>query len=169
MKTLSTKQPWAYLICSGIKDIENRSWKTNYRGKVLIHTSALRAHWQLTAEQFFNTPNNLYKELKNTCTSAIIGSVDIIDCIQDHQSVWAEKGQYHWVLKNPILFKEPILDIKGKLGLWEYDKPLNICHVCSNITDPDWICEDCGASYNQFTQIDYNCCKKCEESFKTRD
>ena len=24
-------------------------------------------------------------------------------------------------------------------------------------------CEDCGATYNQFTQIDYNCCKTCAE------
>lgn len=23
-------------------------------------------------------------------------------------------------------------------------------------------CEDCGATYNQFTQIDFNCCKTCE-------
>lgn len=27
MKVLSVKQPWAYLLCSGIKDIENRTWK----------------------------------------------------------------------------------------------------------------------------------------------
>jgi len=40
MKTLSVKQPWAYLLCAGIKDIENRTWKTNYRGRVFIHASA---------------------------------------------------------------------------------------------------------------------------------
>ena len=39
MKTISVKQPWSYLICSGIKDVENRSWKTNFRGRVLIHSS----------------------------------------------------------------------------------------------------------------------------------
>lgn len=27
MKTLSVKQPFAYLLCDGIKDIENRSWR----------------------------------------------------------------------------------------------------------------------------------------------
>jgi len=39
MKTLSVRQPWATLICSGIKTVENRTWKTDYRGKLLIHAS----------------------------------------------------------------------------------------------------------------------------------
>ena len=44
MKTISVKQPWAYLICSGVKDIENRTWPCpkKYIGKrVLIHASAV--------------------------------------------------------------------------------------------------------------------------------
>lgn len=40
MKAISIKQPWASLIAHGIKDIENRSWRTNYRGRVLIHAGA---------------------------------------------------------------------------------------------------------------------------------
>jgi hypothetical protein len=39
MKILSIRQPWAYLITRGSKNIENRSWPTNYRGPVLIHAS----------------------------------------------------------------------------------------------------------------------------------
>jgi hypothetical protein len=39
MKTLSVRQPYASLICGGIKKIENRSWDTPYRGKLLIHAS----------------------------------------------------------------------------------------------------------------------------------
>ena len=37
MKTLSVRQPWAWLIVYGGKDIENRSWRTPYRGPLLIH------------------------------------------------------------------------------------------------------------------------------------
>lgn len=40
VKVLTVKQPWASLIVHGIKDIENRSWRTNFRGRVLIHSSA---------------------------------------------------------------------------------------------------------------------------------
>ncbi len=37
MKALSIRQPWAWLIANGYKDIENRSWRTNFRGEFLIH------------------------------------------------------------------------------------------------------------------------------------
>lgn len=39
MKAISIRQPWAWLIVNGFKDIENRSWDTKYRGAVLIHAS----------------------------------------------------------------------------------------------------------------------------------
>lgn len=45
MKALSIRQPWAWLIANGYKDIENRSWRTNYRGPVLIHASAAMPTW----------------------------------------------------------------------------------------------------------------------------
>lgn len=41
MKTLSIQQPWASLICAGIKDVENRTWKAaEIPGKILIHASS---------------------------------------------------------------------------------------------------------------------------------
>lgn len=39
IRILSIRQPWAELIVSGIKRIENRTWNTKYRGPVLIHAS----------------------------------------------------------------------------------------------------------------------------------
>ena len=48
MKAISIKQPWASLIAHGIKDIENRTWRTNYRGRVLIHAGASKKEgWRL--------------------------------------------------------------------------------------------------------------------------
>ena len=40
MKAITIKQPWASLIVHGVKDIENRTWHTNFRGRVLIHSSS---------------------------------------------------------------------------------------------------------------------------------
>lgn len=37
MKVLTIKEPWATLIIDGYKKYEFRSWKLNYRGKILIH------------------------------------------------------------------------------------------------------------------------------------
>ena len=39
MKTLSVRQPYATLICAGVKAVENRTWKTPYRGRLLIHAT----------------------------------------------------------------------------------------------------------------------------------
>jgi hypothetical protein len=39
MKALSIRQPYATLVCAGVKDVENRSWSTKYRGRLLIHAS----------------------------------------------------------------------------------------------------------------------------------
>lgn len=57
---------------------------------------------------------------------AIIGSVVIADCVQNHPSVWAEKGCWNWVLKDVVLFDKPIMNVKGKLGFWEFNNLENI-------------------------------------------
>jgi|ERR1700687_42153 len=44
MKMISIRQPWASLIVSGAKDVENRTWPTRYRGTVLIHASLRADH-----------------------------------------------------------------------------------------------------------------------------
>jgi hypothetical protein len=45
LKTLSIQQPYASLVAYGVKKIENRTWQTNYRGKVLIHASGDEWAW----------------------------------------------------------------------------------------------------------------------------
>lgn len=123
-KTLTVKNPWAYLIAIGAKDIENRSWKTNFRGTILIHTSAKMDYPLFTAKQF---EESLHEDVQNKITgkdlpmSSIIGQVDIVDCVQDHPSIWAEEGMYHWVLENAILYPIPISNVKGKLSIWNYE------------------------------------------------
>lgn len=145
-KVLTVKQPWSFLICSGIKPIENRTWKTNYRGRVLIHAGKSRMGSLfdcLTTEQLELANDKLgynYDFEKTFIKGAIIGSVRFVDCVVNHPSIWAEKSEpiefdefgfpikydkkiYNWVLANPILFEKPILNVKGKLGFWDYDLP----------------------------------------------
>jgi hypothetical protein len=143
MKVITIKQPWASIIIEGIKDIENRTWKTKYRGKILIHASAKQIK---TKDIIFpsndvwlrNVPDNIREMafFNKNITSAIIGSVEIVDCVVNHPSIWAEKSNfdayddeaqsniiYNWVLANPIKFTEPI-PAKGKLSLWDYPEIL---------------------------------------------
>lgn len=101
MKVLSVKQPWAYLLCAGVKDIENRTWKLpeKYKGeRVLIHASAKSANFWKTTKAFI-----VHKELAKIpihefdrttgLYSAIIGSVRFVDCTINHPSIWAEKTE----------------------------------------------------------------------------
>ena len=148
MKAISEKQPWASLIVHGIKDVENRTWPCprKYIGKrVLIHSSGSHGKKfkvNLTDEQ----TNAAFATIAKECMfgslpfGSIIGSVEIVDCVINHPSIWAEKTEsytagmnsklheditgkkviYNWVLANPILFSEPI-PAKGKLSFWEYE------------------------------------------------
>lgn len=124
MKAISIKQPWASLIAHDIKDIENRTWKCpqKYIGqRVLIHASKINEKEYFVPKNFFLN-SNVYSilESKGLHKGAIIGSVVISDCVQNHPSVWAEKSCWNWVLKDAVLFDKPILNVKGKLGFWEY-------------------------------------------------
>ena len=148
MKAITIRQPWASLIVAGLKDVENRTWKTNYRGRVLIHAGASKKEgWNLTESQNLfvaKSKSPLIKtEFEDLPFGAILGSVEIVDCVQNHPSVWAEKGMWNWILRNPRMYDKPIEGVKGKLPLLEYeggipeqetrqvipkkdDKPLNI-------------------------------------------
>jgi hypothetical protein len=127
MKALSVKNPWAYLIIYGydfgleiggfkIKDVENRTWETSYRGPILIHCSK-----NLDGDvPWDRLPYNIKWANYN---GHIIGTINLVDCIRNSESRWAEPGLWHWVLKDP----KPCQPVpaKGSLGLWEYTGEIN--------------------------------------------
>lgn len=165
MKCLSIKQPWASLIAHGIKPIENRSWKTNFRGRIYIHASGTSqgSLYELLNEQQLQLVNNHWTAappFPNRPTSAIIGEVDIVDCVINHPSIWAEKASfpsdskpiYNWVLANPVLYEKPILNVKGKFSFWEPDFEIVECIGCSQ----NFIYEDM-----QQDNSGENFCPKC--------
>lgn len=154
MKALSVKQPWASLIVHGIKDIENRTWRTHFRGKIYIHASGK----SIPDFDFNRALATVDTESMLFLNSAIIGEVDIIDCVVNHHSIWAEKTKgryvgdgvfvlsekpiYNWVLANPILYEKPILNIKGKLSFWD-PTPNQVCMNCREEffgQDPQYCC-----------------------------
>ena len=115
MKAITIKQPWASLIVSGLKDIENRTWSCpkKYLGKrVLIHAAktSVKEGWSalngMQIKKVSKHKDKLYGDNEDLPKGAIIGSVEIVDCVQNHPSPWAEKGVWNWVLANPILFPE---------------------------------------------------------------
>lgn len=104
MRALSVKQPWANLIADGRKTIEVRTWRTTYRGLVLIVSS---------------------QKPKIEPIGSAVAIAEIVDCrpmgIEDEGLACCEMrlGDFAWVLNNvrPIV---PI-KIKGALGIYRVD------------------------------------------------
>ena len=104
MIAISVKQPWAYLLCTGAKNIENRTWKLpeKYKGKrVLIHASGKtdKEPYMLFNDAQIEAIENSITDIMDVfaCyhnTSAIIGSVVFTDCVVNHKSGWAEKTRF---------------------------------------------------------------------------
>ena len=132
MKVLSIKEPFATLIKDGIKEIETRSWKTNYRGEIYIHAS------KKVIGNSLKSRNELIKliEDKKMNYEHIICKCDLVDCVlmtkeyieeikkENHIEYicgYYEVGRYAWVLKNIEVLKNPI-KAKGKLGIWNYEE-----------------------------------------------
>ena len=115
MKALTIRQPWAWLIVSGKKNIENRSWNTNYRGKFLVHAAAAFSTTPLEEiEDHFHVKLPQCDEMLR---GGIIGSCELVDCVTEHRSKWFE-GPYGFVLKNAKLRR--FERTGGKLGFWDY-------------------------------------------------
>ena len=136
MRALSIKQPWAWLICAGHKDIENRNWMFSMlpysannpdvkAARIYVHAGKtsdvetigngcdnelwiLERLTNYQREGYYNAAFN---------RGAIIGEVDITGCVTASASPWFE-GPYGFVLANPVFYDKPI-PYRGRLGFFE--------------------------------------------------
>ena len=121
-KALSFKQPWAWLMCKGFKDVENRNWQTKFRGRIYVHAS------KSTSDMDKETLAFMLKRLSNSQASelmlaysqldfgAIIGELNITGCMDLHPSPWFF-GKYGFTVSEPVLFDVPI-PCKGQLNFF---------------------------------------------------
>jgi hypothetical protein len=122
MLALSIRQPWADLILRAGKDIENRSWSTRVRGRILIHAAqGMRLGDWREATAFAQRavpglPDSLIEEPQALARGGIIGSVEIVDCVAHSESPWY-MGQIGFVLRDPRPL--PFTPWKGRLGFFE--------------------------------------------------
>ena len=124
MKVLTLRQPWATLVAEGIKKYEFRSWKTNYRGKVLIHAGTGIDKDDMKKYEHMNL---------DFPSRRIIAVVEIEDCLEldedlnkkiisENNIAYGHKIRtgYAWKLKN-IKKIDYGKEVNGKLGLWNID------------------------------------------------
>lgn len=132
MKAISLIEPYATLIKNNQKKIETRSWKTTYRGELLIHASKAKTpkEWQNNKElmNLLDAPISSYGQIICKCklvdcikmTKEYIDKIKVEKPIEYLCGIYKE-GRYAWVLEDikPIT---PSLYAKGNLNIWEWSK-----------------------------------------------
>lgn len=125
---LSIQQPWAELILDNRKTIEIRSWATDYRGKLWIHTGLKH-----------NTELEKHFGFKDLFHGGFVGSVTLKAVVPLDHSRWElwypkhldtgkyQPGFYAWILDLPSRFSQPVAST-GKTGLF-YPTPSLQTHL----------------------------------------
>lgn len=107
MKALSIHPYYASAIVTGEKTVECRTWKTNYRGDIVICSTA--------------------KKIKGTIPAhalAVVRLADVVPFQRKHLKPALmtpadyEPNLYAWLLEDVRIIKP--VPVKGKLSLWEY-------------------------------------------------
>lgn len=125
MKAISVRQPWARFIADGSKNVEVRTWRTSYRGPLLICSSSRQD------QNFEKLERDVFALGVALCV------VDLCDIEPmspahvkaaypcDDESLWQGEdfgGQYAWLLKDPRVVLDPF-PVKGKLNFFEVETP----------------------------------------------
>lgn len=120
MKALSIRQPWAWLVAMGLKDIENRSWPTDYRGLILIHAARTVEHEEyVRCLHFCIRKFNLALPQEHTLQrGGIIGQARLTGCLRDSDSPWFA-GPFGFRLRDawPRLFHP----CRGEPGIFDVE------------------------------------------------
>ena len=127
MKVITIKQPFASLIAEGLKEYEFRTWKTKYRGEILIHAGKKKKKKAMKKYEMYNLEYP---------TGCIIAKANLTDCIKidenaremlkkkkspiyDNVINSTEWDGYGFKMEN--VEKIENIPVNGKLSLWEYD------------------------------------------------
>ena len=122
IKALTIRQPWAELILRGRKPYELRTWRTKYRGPLVIHAAAKVDKWD--ARHFGLDPESLV-------TSAFVGFAilsDVRPYTREDARLLRKRRAGHgwfpqnlaWVLRKPRRISP--VKAKGQLSLFRVPK-----------------------------------------------
>ena len=153
MKALTVWQPWATLLATGYKTVETRSWKTNYRGKILIHAAKrpvvngiieMDREARKVLRDVLDLPE-IYREINWTeyyrklPIGVVVGEARLTDCIhinEEYQRFIKNEchaeyllgdfttGRYAWIMEDAIKYDVPI-PATGRQGLWNIEIEYN--------------------------------------------
>ena len=129
MKALTLTQPWATLVALGHKQVETRSWRTQYRGPIAIHAAK---GFPSEACRFAGVERAIGRIPARIPRGAVVCIINLVDCqpteevalrisgLERHLGDYTP-GRWAWLFDPASLhvFDEP-LAAKGALSLWEW-------------------------------------------------
>lgn len=129
MKTLSLKQPYAWLIANGFLQVDDRTWGTQYRGSMLIHAS--KGLYESYYDYLKDSTNIPLPDKDKLEYGGIVGVVKLVLCCQPG-NMPANIGREQRVHFSGVhdeyfgfLFEQatplPLMPCRGKLGIFEVD------------------------------------------------
>ncbi|MCK5245025.1 MAG: ASCH domain-containing protein [Desulfobacterales bacterium] len=116
MKSISLWQPWASLMCMGLKKNETRGWETKYRGPLVIHAAKKVIPWpSLQVQDAFHRAVAHPRVLP---LGALICKVDLYDVVPtgpENMPDYPERnygdyspGRFIWKTRHLEVFARPI-------------------------------------------------------------
>lgn len=131
LRALTVRQPYAWAIAFGGKDVENRSRQTKYRGLLAVHAGMTVDRAGLKDARVLEAIASREFEIDEAASrlGAVIAVAELYGCHQWPDagscngrgrppcSPWASPDQWHWQLRNVRTLTEPV-PLRGKLGLW---------------------------------------------------
>ena len=131
MKALSVRQPWANMLVYGHKSIEIRSWRTHYRGPLLICAGK-----KIDRDAYI--PFFLRAKDQWDPRGVAVGTVNLADCRslvredgvagmfrEEDFMVGRHSKLFAWIVTNPRRLAEPFA-VKGQLSLFDVDVPQGV-------------------------------------------
>ncbi|MFA4944424.1 MAG: ASCH domain-containing protein [Lentisphaeria bacterium] len=135
-------QPWASLVAAGMKAWETRSWPTDYRGPLLIHSAArkslpYRACFGLEAAEFVQSRLGPWQALPR---GQLLVLCHLADCLPVEQVLQRdplaetselapyefEFGDYspgRWAWRVRLTNRLHPYQVTGRQGLWKFQVP----------------------------------------------
>ena len=132
MKALTLWQPHAGLISLGLKTIETRGWRTNYRGPLAIHAGRSFDHeyWGAATSDGWIPYHHSDQVPELTVRGVFLCVVDVVEVRpmveSDEEPACCScpppgaETRYAWVLGN-VRRCDPAIPAVGHQGLWDTD------------------------------------------------
>lgn len=123
MMALSIRQPWAWLIVNGHKPVENRTWSTTRRGRLLIHAGLAMTATEyrqclqfIAADKRLNAILDIIPPADQLERGGIVGEARLVACRRVHESPWFTGPHgFEFVDARPLPFRP----CKGALSFFQ--------------------------------------------------